>query len=374
MVQVEWLPYTPNEAVVFSHLCHLAQKCEDIPISSNFISAKLLQPQLIVQTKNVFITDPYTDVFAISPDAKLLAHLDKWRALKVWSLENEQTLNTLDGEPFITLLGQFEYYSKINTCTFSPDSQNIVYNVGRFVNLFNIIQNRVILVLDWGENNSGYSGIRCFGFSPNGRWIAVANGSSQLYVWMPPDGKLLAELQAQHQNEEAPEKFTTLVVSPDGETLATGTTKGRIIFWRTSDWQKLHTIEANEDGRGAIEALCFSPDGKIIAKQTKSRTYIHFFAVEGHLITKIALFHYIARNIRAMFFNTDGQTFTVATTKAVQWWNLANSEMFYQFEEDKGSYLTLNAANSMLVSSNNSCYYNMGYKVSSDLQLPYRPK
>jgi len=50
--------------------------------------------------------------------------------------------------------------------------------------------------------------------------------------------------------------------SPDGKTLATGSTDGTVKLWNTATWQELMTLS---DTRKKVGRLMFSPDGSTLA-------------------------------------------------------------------------------------------------------------
>ena len=57
-----------------------------------------------------------------------------------------------------------------------------------------------------------------------------------------------------------PVMVTSVVFSPDGRFLAGGSNRD-LYLWRTSDWQPLGVIQAQND---RVNAVAFSPDGKML--------------------------------------------------------------------------------------------------------------
>jgi len=59
------------------------------------------------------------------------------------------------------------------------------------------------------------------------------------------------------------------VYSPDGETIATGLSNGKVILYSTSDWETLWTLEGHS---GRVTSMVYSPNGNQIASGSSDRT------------------------------------------------------------------------------------------------------
>ena len=88
-------------------------------------------------------------------------------------------------------------------------------------------------------------------FTPDGQMI-VTETNKQAQLWKVSDGTLLRTLSG-----ATGELGTYIAVSPDGQTLATGST----ILWRVADGNRLRDLQTDS----LIASIAFSPDGKMLA-------------------------------------------------------------------------------------------------------------
>ena len=65
------------------------------------------------------------------------------------------------------------------------------------------------------------------------------------------------------------DSLSSLAVSPDGRTLATGGWKGGIMIWDAASGKQITTLNV---GEGAILAVAFTPDGKRLAASIRTKT------------------------------------------------------------------------------------------------------
>ena len=92
-------------------------------------------------------------------------------------------------------------------------------------------------------------------YFPDGKRLAVAT-SIGVWIYDIPSGAIV-DLLTEHSSPVKSMEF-----SPDGETLATGSTEGTIILWKADSGQSIATLVYHEDD---VEMLTFSPSGKMLA-------------------------------------------------------------------------------------------------------------
>jgi hypothetical protein len=90
-------------------------------------------------------------------------------------------------------------------------------------------------------------------FSPDGRLLA-ASGRDRAGLWEVSNSSALPAL--------LPQKVSALAFSPNGQTLACGTSVG-VVLWEVAAGQERCRIEA---ATGWSRAICFSPDGRLLAR------------------------------------------------------------------------------------------------------------
>jgi serine/threonine protein kinase len=155
------------------------------------------------------------------------------------------------------LRAMIERPSDVFQCAFSPDS-------------------RVFLTVSadgvqaWDAATGGQLGLHLearepVSFSPNGKMIVTGNGKAndkqgQAQRWDAQSGQPIGNPLFH------PHKVTSLVFSPDGKRLATGSTDGIVRIWDSASG-KLQS-EAIRHEKVAIRSLDWSPDGKFLGVGT----------------------------------------------------------------------------------------------------------
>ena len=95
-----------------------------------------------------------------------------------------------------------------------------------------------------------------------------------------PDGKTLAAVLTDHQTLECRDRegnapargflaLHSVRFSPDGTTLASGSTNKTIKLWNVATGEKLRTLTGHHD---SVFSVSFSPDGKTLASGSHDKT------------------------------------------------------------------------------------------------------
>lgn len=178
--------------------------------------------------------------------------------------------------------------------------------------------------------------VTSLGFSSDGRWLASGSFDGSVKIWRASDGKLWRTLGVHPGQEvklamlpevnrlvsvgekqikiwETPEgrlvsewtnrvgRLTAMSVSPDGETLAVGTSYNSIRLWRTSDGMPLRTWKAHN---WDVTSLAFGPNGKILASSDYDGT-ISLWQPDNGSLVRSAKGH--PRAIFCVRFSPDGR-------------------------------------------------------------------
>jgi len=128
-----------------------------------------------------------------------------------------------------------------------------------------IDQPRGILRQGWSTTVGDYaiSG----GWACNGRILVVGDAVGGIYGFAGTTGQTIWEHQKVHGDG-----LLSLSIHPNGERFATGGQDGRVVIWNSKDGQALQTIEL---GRGWIDNLAWSPDGKWLAMSISRRVHVY---------------------------------------------------------------------------------------------------
>ncbi len=97
-------------------------------------------------------------------------------------------------------------------------------------------------------------------FSADGSMLFAAAGEAGVngvaYQWKTADGSLVRKYEG-HKDA-----LYALALSPDGQTLATGSYDQKIKLWKVADGTEMKTLSGHN---GGIYGLSFRPDGKVLA-------------------------------------------------------------------------------------------------------------
>ncbi|NJN73514.1 MAG: hypothetical protein HC799_12260 [Limnothrix sp. RL_2_0] len=176
--------------------------------------------------------------------------------------------------------------------------------------------------------------------SPDGQTIATGSNDGVMKLWNRQDGRLLATMS--HAK-----RIWDIAFSPDGQTIATSTDDGAIALWTTEGKQFDH-IKAH---RTTIRNTIFSTDGKLLISASRDGTvklwqWEHPFrtVLQGH-----------TDNIRAVAWHNDSQQLaTGSSDQSIRLWSLDGRPQ-QQIDLEKGGIWALdfqrNTDNNLAISS-----------------------
>jgi WD40 repeat protein len=216
---------------------------------------------------------------AFSPDWQLLAGSSTDRTVKLWRLS--------DGSPDRTLEGQADRLEGV--VTFSRDGRLLAAGSGDgSLRVWRVSDGRLIQTM---HGTTKY--VVDVVFSPDGLLLASASEDVKVKLWRVNDGNLLYTLDGQ-----VLPRF-----SPDGHLLVCESfPDGKVKFWRVSDGGLVRTIEGHPPYY--VRTIVFSPDGRLLVSGSDG-PIIKLWRVNDGILVKTLEGH--TSGISEVAFSSDGK-------------------------------------------------------------------
>ncbi len=261
-----------------------------------------------------FVGTPDTLVgVAVSPDGRTIATGHFHGQIILWDAKTLAPRLTLEGEKQV-----------VKGLAFSPDGGTLAAGSGNQITLWNTASGTRQRVLSQGEGT-----VTCLAWQPGGTTLVSGIGPN-LVFWNAATGGVEAAVAAHRA-------LRTLVVSPDGKTIASAGDRERgIKLWNAVT----HVPRAVLDGHeGALRALAFSADGKLLASGGADSAIIVWDAASGRQRLKL---EDQTDAVNALAFRPDGTELLAATDNfAISTWDLTGGKQLALLLGHKNSVIGL---------------------------------
>lgn len=217
---------------------------------------------------------------AISPEGSSIAIADRDGSVNIWDTASGRQRCSVAGQPYCKFL------------VFSPNSKWLVSDSGSSIRLREAATGRQICC--WQAIDSG-GGVPSIAFSPDGSKIysivdlrTPEENSMRhaLRVWDFASRTCLQTLELNTKSENQ------IAVSPDGQTLATGTDADGLALFEAKTLKKLAALHGFTRSAATV---AFSPNGQLIAAgiwdstvrvwNVKSRELVHVFKTNSNTVS-----------------------------------------------------------------------------------------
>ena len=148
-------------------------------------------------------------------------------------------------------------------------------------------------------------------FSPDGQTLASGSGDKTIRLWNPKTGRLLRTLTGHTSG------IWSVSFSPDGQTLASGG-RDTVRLWDVNTGEHLRTLTGHT---GYVYSVSFSPDGQTLASGGRDDTVRLWNVNTGERLRTLRS----AAGVGSVSFSPDGQTLA-SDGDAIRLWNANTGE------------------------------------------------
>ena len=111
--------------------------------------------------------------------------------------------------------------------------------------------------------------VHSIAFSPDGKTIASGSSDNTIRFWDSETGTRLHKIKIKISGLDPHFDFYSVVFSPDGKTIASGSNDNTSRLWDVNTGSLLHTFKGHTE---SVYSVAFSPDGKTLASGSRSGT------------------------------------------------------------------------------------------------------
>jgi WD40 repeat protein len=256
------------------------------------------------------------EALAISPDGKTLASGDVGGTIKLWSLPEGTLVNTLEGD-----------VATVNALAISPDGKTLASgDWGGMIKLWSLPEGALVKILKGDTQKT----VDTLAISPDGKNLVTASTLSQGSSYRPslaisPDGKTLASGGSWDETIELwslPEgALIKTLQGPTESVEAVGTIIKVIELWRLPEGALVKTLEGHKD---TVSSLVISPDGRILASGSYDGT-IKLWRLPQGCLNETLQGH--TEGVRALAISANGKTLVSGDVKTqIMLWSLPQGE------------------------------------------------
>ena len=278
---------------------------------------------------------------AFSPDGTKLASASNDTTVKLWEVATGKNTATLTG-----------HTDHVESVAFSPDGTKLVSgSMDKTIKLWEVAT---------GKNTATLTGhtdhVESVAFSPDGTKLASGSSDKTVRLWEVATGKNIATLGHTNSASDVPQVLRSIVrsvlkstahttsvlsvmFSPDGTKLVSGSLDGTVILWEVSTGKNLATLEGTMGG--LHKSVAFSPDGTLIAHTSGLAGTVEIWAVSTENNINTIFEH--TDSVHSAAFSPDGTKLAAAlsVSQGVKLWEIKTGKNIATFAEGMGSVISV---------------------------------
>jgi len=151
--------------------------------------------------------------------------------------------------------------------------------------------------------------------SPDGRTLASGSSDNTIKIWNLATGELIRTLSG-HSNS-----VRSVAISPDGRTLSSGSRDKTIKIWNLATGELIRTLSSHSD---RVRSVAISPDGRTLASGSDDKTIKIWNIATGELIRTLSGHSHWVNSVA---ISPDGRTLASGSDETIKIWNLATGEL-----------------------------------------------
>jgi WD40 repeat protein len=162
--------------------------------------------------------------------------------------------------------------------------------------------------------------VRSVVFSPDGKLVASGSSDKTVRLWDVQTGQMLRVLDVHRDN------VTSIAFGPGGRTIASASLDKTVVVSDVRTGKMLLTMQGHADD---VNAIAFSPDGKTLASGSRDETINLWDATTGELIHAI---ENTGAEVLTVAFSPDGNTLASGSEdKSVRLWRVSDGQPLRTF-------------------------------------------
>lgn len=297
----------------------LLQSCEDAILQETLQANNPYQLFRFLHRHSTPQSTAYT--LAISPNGQTLISGGSDRVITVRSLYTGKIIRTFSG-----------HTDGIKSMAISPSGQTLISaswdntikvwnlqnagNYGGIVLPKKTLDNGLLYTL-----NPHSETVNCVVISPNGQTLATGSDDFTIELWDLNTQKLISTFTG-HQNA-----VKSMAISPDGNLLASASADSTIKIWHLETAELLHNLTGHSDW---VKSVAISPDSKILVSGAQDKTIKIWNLQTGELLNTL-IGHW--GEINSVAISHDGHTLISGSwDRTIRIWHLGTGTQLHILE------------------------------------------